>query len=100
MKSTDIEFITAAAGLVGETIRKGFDFPVYLVAVGSNGSVVVERVEGAGEQWTLTEHYEGSTLEPPINLFAVDCKGRHLHSVIGGELVPKPVTYPRSDQTH
>jgi hypothetical protein len=40
------------------------------------------------------EHYEGDSLELPINLFVVDCKGRHHHAVIGAELVPKLITYP------
>jgi len=100
MKTTDVEFIAAVARIYSEAIGKGFDLPLYLVAVGANGSVLAERNEGLEEQWTLAEHYEGDSLELPINLFVVDCKGRHHHSVIGAELVPKLITCPLSDRTH
>jgi len=94
MKTTDFEFIAAVARIYSEAIGKGLDFPLYLVAVGANGSVMAERNEGLEEQWILAEHYEGDSLELPINLFVVDCKGRHHHAVIGSELVPKLITYP------
>jgi hypothetical protein len=100
MKTTDFEFIAAVARIYGEAVGKGLDLPLYLVAVGANGSVMAERNEGLEEQWTLAEHYEGDSLELPINLFVVDCKGRHHHAVIGAELVPKLITYPLSDRTH
>jgi hypothetical protein len=100
MKATDFEFIAAVARLYGEAIGKGLDLPMCMVAVGVNGSVVVERFEGPEENWTLAEHYEGDALQPPINLFVVDCKGRHHHAIIGGELIPKPIAYPPSDRTH
>jgi len=61
---------------------------------------MAERNEGSEEQWTLAEHYDGDSLELPINLFVVDCKGRRHHAVIGSELVPKLITYPLSDRTH
>jgi hypothetical protein len=99
MKTTDFEFIAAVARIYGEAVGKGLDLPLYLVAVGANGSVMAERNEGLEEQWTIAEHYEGDSLELPINLFVVDCKGRHHHSVIGAELVPKLITYPLSDRT-
>jgi len=88
MKSTDMEYRTAVARLFGEAIARGFDFPMYLVAVASNGSVIAERVESVEEFRTLTEHFEDDELQLPINLFAVDSKGRHCHAVIGSELVP------------
>src|SRR5262245_15076242 len=69
MKTTDFEFIAAVARIYSEAIGKGFDLPLYLVAVGANGSVMAERNEGMEEQWTLAEHYEGDSLELPINLF-------------------------------
>jgi len=94
MKTIDLEFIAAVARIYSEAVGKGLDLPLYLVAVGANGSVLAERNEGLEEQWTLAEHYESDSLELPINLFVVDCKGRHHHAVIGAELVPKMITYP------
>ena len=94
MKTTDSEFIAAVARIYSEAIGKGLNLPLYLVAVGANGPVMAERNEGLEEQWTLAEHYDGDSLELPINLFVVDCKGRHHHAVISAELVQKPVTYP------
>jgi len=61
---------------------------------------MTERNEGLEEQWILAGHYEGDSLELPIKLFVVDCKGRHHYAVIGSELVPKLITYPPSDRTH
>jgi hypothetical protein len=61
---------------------------------------MAERNEGLEEQWTLAEHYESDSLELPINLFVVDCKGRNHHAVIGAELVSKLITYPLSDRMH
>jgi len=100
MKTIDLEFIAAVARIYSEAVGKGLDLPLYLVAVGANGSAMAERNEGLEEQWTLAEHYEGNSLELPINLLVVDCKGRHHHSVIGPELVPKQITHPLSDRTH
>ena len=99
MKTTDFEFIAAVARIYSEAIGKGLDLPLYLVTVGANGSVMAERNEGLEEQCTLTEHYEGDSLELPINLFVVDCKGRHHHAGIGAEMIPKLITYPLSDRT-
>jgi hypothetical protein len=98
MKTTDFEFITAVTRVYSEAIGKGLDLPLYLIAVGANGSVMAERNEGLDEQWTLAEDYEGDSLELPINLFVVDRKGRHHHAVIGAEPVPKLITY--SLRTH
>jgi len=94
MKTTDFEFIATVARVYSEAIGKGLDLPLYMVAVGANGSVMAERNEGLEEQRALAEHYEGDSLELPINLFVVDCKCRHRHAVIGAELVPKLITYP------
>ena len=94
MKTIDLEFIAAVARIYSEAVGKGLDLPPYLVAVGANDSVMAERNEGLEEQWTPAEHYEGDSLELPINLFVVACKGRHHHAVIGAELIPKPITYP------
>jgi hypothetical protein len=94
MKTTDFEFIAAVARIYSEALGKGLDLPLYPVAVGATGSVIAERNEGLEDQWPLAERYEGDSLELPINLFVVDCKGRHHHSVIGAELVPKLITYP------
>jgi len=88
MKTTDFEFIAAVARIYSEAIGKGLDLPLYLVVVGATGSVMAEFNKGLEEQWTLAEHYEGDSLESPINQFVVDCKCRHHHAVIGAELVP------------
>jgi len=93
MKTTDFEFVAFVARIFDEAMGKEFDLPLYVVAVSANGAVMAQRVEGPEEQRTLVEHYEGDTLELPINLLVVDCKGRHHHAVIDGELEPRIITY-------
>jgi hypothetical protein len=55
MKTTDFEFIAAIARIYGEASGKWLDLPMYLVAVGANGSVIAERNERLEEQWTLAD---------------------------------------------
>jgi hypothetical protein len=68
-----------AADLLENCLDNGFEPPLYLIAIGANGSIIVARytMENDGlKAIVLTEHVESDGFHEPMNFVIVDTRGQ------------------------
>lgn len=72
-------------GQILETLlRNGFEAPIFVALIASNGAFMIGRYDEDGENlsWTKLADNNSSELEPPINIMYVDTHGEAARVVI------------------
>lgn len=89
--SLDSEY---GAEILRTLLDKGFQLPIYWVAVGINGSILAAQYEASGDKDLtcnfLIEHCPSGTVQFPINMMFVDSQGQAARVLIKG---PDKVEY-------
>jgi len=67
--------------------EKGFVLPVYVTAIGSNGSMLFVRGDDQ-DSAVLARHSVDAVIAPPINVIVTDSMGDAAHAVLGSERAP------------
>ena len=72
-------------------VKEGFEFPFYLICIAANGGITIDRILDQNTSKKIDTVPAGKGLVVPLNVFALDIKGRTGHIVQGDEGID-PVT--------
>ena len=87
------EIIIRIATALNIAIEKGFESPLYMVAVAVNGSMLYVRYVSPGlDPEVLSEFYQDESFRLPVNIMLLDSRGRAARILIEKDQKPTLTT--------
>jgi hypothetical protein len=76
-------------GIVNTALARGFEFPIRVVAMAVNGSVLAIEYQGEGRCESLCENFRDGMFRLPINLYLSDATNKASLVAIQTDATPK-----------
>ena len=78
-------------GIINDARERGFEFPIRMVAMAINGSVIAIEFQGAGagRYELLCEHFRDHMFRLPINVYLSDAENKATLVSIQADAEPK-----------